>query len=162
MSEVFFMLVMPWCFAALGVKWMLVVGMLAWVLRYAFFSVAAGMDGGALLVALVVLGVLLHGVCYDFFFVTGMVYVDKKAPREIRHQAQGFLVLVTQGLGLGLGSKLFFAHVLMNTTKNAANQDITDWQKVWQVPAWMAAIIMVAFILLFWDRNDAQSEQKRS
>jgi len=162
MSEVFFMLVMPWCFAALGVKWMLVVGMLAWVLRYAFFSVAAGMDGGALLVALVVLGVLLHGVCYDFFFVTGMVYADKKAPREIRHQAQGFLVLVTQGLGLGLGSKLFFAHVLMNTTKNAANQDITNWQKVWQVPAWMAAIIMVAFILLFWDRNDAQSEQKRS
>lgn len=151
MSEVFFMLVMPWCFAALGVKWMLVVGMAAWVLRYGLFTAAAGMDAGMLVPVFVVLGVLLHGICYDFFFVTGMVYVDKKAPTAIRHQAQGFLVLITQGLGLGIGSKLFAAHVRINTMNGS-----TDWQQVWQTPALFAGIILIAFFLLFWDRTNAQ------
>ncbi len=94
------MLLMPLFFARLGVKWMLLVGMGAWVARYGLFAAAA--DNRVLW--MVFLGVLLHGICYDFFFVTGMIYVDKRASVDIRHQAQGFLVLVTQGLGLGLGS----------------------------------------------------------
>ncbi len=154
MSEVFFMWAMPWFFAALGVKWMLVVGMGAWVLRYALFAAAADMSTGFLLTSFVVLGVLLHGICYDFFFVTGMIYVDKKAPLEIRHQAQGFLVLVTQGLGLGIGAKLFMAHVRLNTV-----METQDWASIWKMPALFAAIILVAFILLFWDRPNAQPQQ---
>jgi hypothetical protein len=79
-----------------------------------------------------------------------MIYVDKKAPPEIRNQAQGFLVLVTQGLGLGIGANLFNEHVLRNT-----NNGVVDWQAVWQLPAIFAGIIMVVFFLLFWDRTQA-------
>jgi nucleoside transporter len=153
MSEIVFMLLMPWFFVRLGVKWMLLVGMAAWVARYLLFAFAADDK----ILWMIFIGVLLHGICYDFFFVTGMIYVDKKASQDIRHQAQGFLVLVTQGLGLGIGSKLFFAHVQMNTENGLPN-----WYKVWHTPAVFAAAIMVAFFLLFWDRirneNDVDLE----
>jgi nucleoside transporter len=145
MSEIVFMLLMPLFFVRLGVKWMLLVGMAAWVARYLLFAFAAEDR----ILWMIFLGVLLHGICYDFFFVTGMIYVDKRASKDIRHQAQGFLVLVTQGLGLGLGSKLFFAHVLMNTRDGVA-----DWYKIWLYPAAFAAAVMVVFFLLFWDRVD--------
>src|SRR5207302_793690 len=91
MSEVIFMLLMPVFFVRLGVKRMLMVGMAAWVVRYALFAVAAP---GALL-SLIIIAILLHGVCYDFFFVTGQIYVDKKSTPAIRGQAQGFLVAFT-------------------------------------------------------------------
>jgi MFS family permease len=145
MSEIVFMLLMPLFFVRLGVKWMLLVGMAAWVARYLLFAFAA--DDRILW--MIFLGVLLHGICYDFFFVTGMIYVDKRATQDIRHQAQGFLVLVTQGLGLGLGAKLFFAHVLMNT-----HDGVADWYKIWLYPAAFAAGVMVVFFLFFWDRID--------
>ncbi|MCA9236625.1 MAG: MFS transporter, partial [Planctomycetales bacterium] len=102
MSEVFFMLVMPLFFARLGVKWMLAVGMLAWVVRYALFAVGAPDD----VQWMVLLGVALHGICYDFFFVTGQIYTDKAAPPAIRSQAQGMLVLFTLGLGMLIGAKV--------------------------------------------------------
>ncbi len=101
MSEVFFMFVMPLFFARLGVKWMLFVGMLAWIARYALFSLGAS-DGVA---GMVLGGILLHGICYDFFFVTGQIYTDKVAPRDIRAQAQGMLVLFTLGLGMLIGAQ---------------------------------------------------------
>ena len=100
MSEIFFMLVMPWFFVRLGVKWMLLVGMAAWVLRYALFAVGAP-DG---VEWMILVGVLLHGVCYDFFFVTGQIYTDQAAPPQIRAQAQGLLVLFTLGLGMCIGA----------------------------------------------------------
>jgi nucleoside transporter len=146
MSEIVFMLLMPLFFARLGVKWMLLVGMAAWVARYLLFAFAADEK----ILWMIFLGVLLHGICYDFFFVTGMIYVDKRASQDIRHQAQGFLVLVTQGLGLGLGAKLFFAHVQMNTTSDG----VRDWYTIWLYPAAFAAGVMVVFFLLFWDRID--------
>lgn len=144
MSEIFFMLVMPLCFARLGVKWMLLVGMFAWVARYGLFYLAV--DDSVMW--MVLLGVILHGVCYDFFFVTGMIYSDKAAPPTIRGQAQGFLVLVTQGLGLGLGAKVFFWLVTENTT--AAG---TDWKGIWLDPCLFAAGVMVVFFLFFRDRG---------
>lgn len=101
-SEIFFMLAMPLFFVRLGVKWMLFVGMLAWVVRYGLFSYAHADD----IMWMVMFGIVLHGICYDFFFVTGFIYTDKKCTPEIRGQAQGFLVLVTQGLGLGLGAQI--------------------------------------------------------
>ena len=153
MSEVIFMLVMPLFFARLGIKWMLVAGMAAWVLRYALFALGADDQ----VVWMILLGVILHGICYDFFFVTGMIYVDKKAPRDIRHQAQGFLVLVTQGLGLGIGAKLFFAHVMMNTKDN-----VSDWYTIWLYPAVFAGVIMVAFAVLFRDQSDDKSGEATS
>lgn len=104
MSEIFFMLVMPLFFARLGVKWMLCVGMLAWVVRYGLFAAAAGPDGGV--AWMILTGVILHGICYDFFFVTGQIYTDKAAPKGIRSQAQGMLVLFTLGLGMLIGAQV--------------------------------------------------------
>ena len=148
MSEIFFMIIMPLMFMRLGVKWMLVAGMGAWVLRYALFSIGADDS----IAWMIILGVLLHGICYDFFFVTGMIYVDKKAPEEIRNQAQGFLVLVTQGLGLGIGAKLFAAHSTVNTVDGVA-----DWATIWEYPAIFALVIMVVFVLLFNDKTSGEA-----
>ena len=153
MSEIFFMLVMPLFFVRLGVKNMLAIGMLAWVVRYGLFAAAPDSAASAAY-AMVIVGILLHGICYDFFFVTGMIYVDKKASADIRNQAQGFLVLVTQGLGLGLGSKLFFALVESNTAG-----DVKDWHTIWLYPAIMAGGILVLFYALFWDRTSAKIDE---
>ncbi len=101
-SEVLFMIVMPLFFVKLGVKYMLVVGMLAWAGRYALFALGAP-DGIAWMM---LTGIALHGICYDFFFVTGQIYVDKVAPKEIRASAQGFLVLVTLGVGMFIGAQV--------------------------------------------------------
>ncbi|MFG0253201.1 MAG: MFS transporter, partial [Phycisphaerales bacterium JB038] len=91
-------------------------------------------------------------ICYDFFFVTGMIYVDKKATADIRHQAQGFLVLVTQGLGMFIGAKAFFAFVLMMTDAETGE---LAWRNVWLYPCIFAAVIMVAFVVFFWDKPSA-------
>jgi nucleoside transporter len=102
MSEIFFMLVMPFFFARLGVKWMLAVGMLAWVVRYALFSFGAPDEIRWMIIG----GIVLHGICYDFFFVTGQIYTDQVAPKHIRAQAQGMLVLFTLGLGMAIGANV--------------------------------------------------------
>jgi len=102
MSEIFFMIVMPFFFARLGVKWMLAVGMLAWVARYGLFAIGAPDE----VRWMIILGILLHGVCYDFFFVTGQIYTDKASPKPIRAQAQGLLVFFTLGLGMFIGAQV--------------------------------------------------------
>lgn len=155
MSEIFFMLVMPLCFARLGVKWMLAVGMLAWVVRYGLFAGAwGGEEAGAEHVKWMVLaGVILHGICYDFFFVTGMVYVDRAAGREIRSQAQGFLVLVTQGLGMLIGAQAFGRLVGHYTTQAPDGADVLDWRSIWMIPCVFAGAIMLVFIALFREKR---------
>ena len=102
MSEIFFMIVMPIFFARLGVKWMLGVGILAWVARYALFALGAP----AQIRWMIILGIVIHGICYDFFFVTGQIYTDQVAPNSIRAQAQGLLVLFTLGLGMLIGAQI--------------------------------------------------------
>ena len=102
MSEIFFMIVMPLFFARLGVKWMLAVGMMAWVTRYALFSFGAPNQ----ISWMILVGIVLHGICYDFFFVTGQIYTDQAAPKQIRAQAQGLLVLFTLGLGMFIGAQV--------------------------------------------------------
>lgn len=102
MSEIFFMLVMPFFFVRLGVKWMLAVGMLSWVIRYLLFAFGAPDQ----VVWMILIGVIIHGICYDFFFVTGQIYTDKKAPEPIRTQAQGMLVLFTLGIGMLVGAQV--------------------------------------------------------
>jgi nucleoside transporter len=142
MSEVLFMLVMPLFFVRLGVKWMLVVGMGAWVLRYLLFALAA--PTGA--VPWILIGILLHGICYDFFFVTGQIYVDKRSTDDIRGQAQGFLVLVTYGVGMLVGAQI------SGLLFNAMVPDpvvLTAWRAFWLLPAAFAAAVLLFFAVSF-------------
>lgn len=154
MSEVFFMFVMPAFFAVLGVKWMLAFGMLAWVLRYGLFASAATAAPTPAF-WMVIGGVVLHGICYDFFFVTGQIYTDKAAGPSIRGQAQGFLVLVTQGIGMLLGT--FLSGQLFNRLVGEGAA-LKQWQTFWWVPCIAAAVIMLAFIALFRDDSRRAAE----
>jgi MFS family permease len=145
MSEVVFMIAMPFFFVRLGVKWMLVVGMGAWVLRYVLFALAAPSG----MVAAILLGILLHGICYDFFFVTGQIYVDKKSTEDIRGQAQGFLVLVTYGVGMLVGAQI------SGWVFNAIVPDpavLPSWQTFWWTPAAFAFAVLLFFAATFDDR----------
>ncbi|HVE77261.1 MAG TPA: MFS transporter [Gemmatimonadaceae bacterium] len=147
MSETAFMLAMPLLFARLGVKWMLLVGMAAWVARYALFAAAAP----AAVTWMILVGIALHGICYDFFFVSGQIYVDKRSPPAIRGQAQGFLVLVTYGVGMLIGS-LIAGAIFNRVVGTGAQQSLTQWQTFWWIPAAFAAAVMVFFALFFHDR----------
>jgi nucleoside transporter len=142
MSEVGFMLLMPFFFRRLGVKWMLLVGMLAWVVRYALF--ANGNAGP--LVWMLYTGIILHGICFDFFFVTGQVYVDKKSPQEIRASAQGFIALITYGVGQGIGSMLSGRLIDAYTIDG-----VKDWPMIWWIPCMFGAGVSLLFALTFKD-----------
>jgi nucleoside transporter len=145
MSEIFFMLVMPWFFRRLGVKWMLLVGMAAWTTRYLMF--AYGNNGA--MVWMLYAGILLHGICYDFFFVTGQIYVDTKAPPDLRAAAQGFIAFVTLGVGMFIGSWASGRIVDAFRTPGGGH----DWGGIWLVPAGGAAIVLVLFALFFRTSN---------
>jgi len=152
MSEVIFMVLMPFFFVRLGVKKMLLVGMLAWVARYALF--ANGYLGPS--VWMLYAGILLHGVCYDFFFVTGQIYTDRKASRDIRASAQGFIALITYGVGIGLGS-LVSGYVVDAFTANG----VKNWQTIWYIPCAFAAVIALFFALTFRERTSGTAIQSR-
>jgi nucleoside transporter len=144
MSELAFMFSMPWLYRRFGVKPLLLVGMAAWALRYALFAIG---DGGDNLWA-IYLGVALHGVCYDFFFVAGAIYTGTIAtPKGVNAQAQGMLTLFTYGVGMLLGSQiggLLYAQL-------PTNASIGDWQQMWWYPAIAAAVIAILFQVSFRD-----------
>lgn len=153
MSEVVFMLLMPWMFVRLGVKRMLLVGMGAWVLRYILFALAAP-DA---VFWLILGGILLHGICYDFFFVTGQIYVDKKSTPAVRGQAQGFLVLVTYGVGMLIGAQVA-GNVYNRFLAGAGRLTLDQWSNFWLLPAAFAAGVLVLFALLFHEKRSARRE----
>jgi nucleoside transporter len=150
MSEIGFMLLMPWCFRRMGVKVMLLVGMAAWAARYMFFAYG----NASALMWMLYAGILLHGVCYDFFFVTGQIYVDKKAPIEVRAAAQGLIAFVTLGVGWFLGSWAS-GRVVDAFATNPGH----DWHRIWLVPAAGAAAVLLLFALFFRsDEREARAE----
>jgi nucleoside transporter len=139
-SEVVFMLLIPLAFRKLGVKMMLAVGLVAWIVRFLCFGYGTASTEWILFAA-----ILLHGVCFDFFFVTGQIYTDSKAGEKIKAQAQGLITLATYGIGMGIGSWLS-GKVVANYT----NADkLTNWLSVWTVPAAIAAVVLVVFLLFF-------------
>jgi nucleoside transporter len=156
MSEIGFMLLMPWFLVRLGVKRMLLLGMAAWTARYLFFAYGNAGPGMWMLY----LGILLHGVCYDFFFVTGQIYVDQQAPIRVRAAAQGFIALVTLGAGQAIGSivsgRIVDAHRIAGTAAGVAAQH--DWRGIWVVPAIGAFAVLLIFAALFRARatNDVE------
>ena len=146
MSEIAFMLLMPWFLIRLGVKRMLLIGMAAWTARYLFFAYGDAGPGMWMLY----LGILLHGVSYDFFFVTGQIYVDQKADVRIRAAAQGFIALVTLGAGQAIGSWLSGVVVDANAIPAVAGGAVThDWTAIWLVPAIGAVGVLLIFAALF-------------
>jgi nucleoside transporter len=150
MSEIAFMLMMPWFFRRLGVKQMLLVGMAAWVARYVLFAYG----NNAELVWMLYGGILLHGICYDFFFVTGQIYVDQKAPAHMRAAAQGFITFVTYGVGMLIGSWLSGRVVDAYALPDGAGH---DWQTIWLVPAAMAAVVLALFAVFFRSTEKAET-----
>ncbi|GAB3166970.1 nucleoside permease [Telluribacter humicola] len=143
-SEFFFMLLIPVAFTRLGVKWMLVVGLIAWILRFIFFGYGDAGSGEWMFY----LAIILHGVCYDFFFVTGQIYTDNKAGDKIKSSAQGLITLATYGIGMGIGSWL------SGVTADYYTQDgLKDWTAIWMVPAAIAVVVLLLFILFFKDNK---------
>jgi nucleoside transporter len=144
MSETLFLFLMPLFFARFGVKQMLLIGMLAWVLRYFLF--AYGDTGGNLW--MLYAGIILHGVCYDFFFVTGQIYTDQKAGERVRSSAQGLITLATYGIGMYIG--FYLAGTYVDKYKLSDVQH--NWHSIWIFPCLFAAGVSLMFFVFF--KND--------
>jgi len=152
-SEVGFMLLIPFALQKFGIKKMLIVGLIAWITRFICFGYGDGISSEWVLY----LAILLHGVCYDFFFVTGQIYTDNKAGEKIKNSAQGLITFATYGVGMGIGSYLS-GKVLTKFTTVVDGVTKHDWTGVWMVPAYIAAGVLILFILFFKDntRNSAK------
>jgi nucleoside transporter len=148
MSEIVFMIAMPFFFKRLGVKKLMLVGMLAWSLRYVLFSQGAGGNAAALLY----FGIILHGICYDFFFVTGQIYVDRKAPKALQASAQGFISMATYGVGMLIGAYVSGRVVDAYAIPGGGHR----WAEMWYVPAIMAGVVTVLFAAVF--RDDVKAD----
>lgn len=152
MAEVIFLFLMPLFFARLGVKKMLLIGMLAWVGRFVCF----GFGDLHTMAFLLYTGLALHGVCYDFFFVTGQLYTDMKAPKEIQAQAQGLISLITFGLGWFVGSllagRVIDAYAIKEIVKGVEKAVSHDWQAIWLTPIILAVVITAFFVIFFNDK----------
>ncbi len=140
MSEMLFLLLMPLAFARLGVKKMMLVGMLAWVVRYVLFA----FGDPAALVWMYYIGIVLHGICFDFFFVTGQIYAEKRAPKSLRSSVQGMMTFATYGVGFFIGSVVSGPIVDAYTTSGGHS-----WKEIWLIPAAFAGVVMLLFFILF-------------
>lgn len=148
-SETLFMLLMPLFFARLGVKKMLAIGMIAWVIRYLFFAFGNAESNYWMLIG----GIVLHGICYDFFFVTGQIYTDRLAGEKFKSAAQGFITLATYGVGMLIGS-IISGMVVNKYSINGTH----NWYAIWLIPAAIAGVVAILFILFFKDNNKTKSE----
>lgn len=151
MSELVFMILMPFFFVRLGVKKMLLIAMAAWAARYLFFGFGNTGAGMWMLYA----GIILHGVCYDFFFVTGQIYTNDKAGEKIRSSAQGMITLATYGVGMLIG---FWIAGLVAEKYSLANGH--DWKSIWMIPAAIALAVFVLYAVLF--KEDKKKAISRS
>src|SRR6478736_712471 len=147
-SEGVFILAIPFLFNSIGVKKMLLLGMGAWILRYVFFAFGNADSGLWMLYA----GIILHGICYDFFFVTGYMYTEKKAGEKIKNAAQGLFTFATYGVGMFIGTG-FSGFATDYYTIDGSHQ----WQQIWFVPAVIAVAVLIYFILFFKEKKEIQA-----
>ncbi len=146
-SEIAFMVALPVILTRYGIKAVLLAGMLAWAARYVAFGLGDWQSGSGM--ALVLAGILLHGICYDFFFVAGQIHIDRILPPEMRARGQAFISFVTLGVGAILGTRL--SDVVINA--HTAADGTRDWATIWLMPAAMAGATAVIFALLFRQRT---------
>ena len=149
-SEVLFMLLLPVFFKRFGVKKTILVGMLAWVLRYVLFAYGNADEGTFMLI----LGIALHGICYDFFFVSGQIYTNSKAGEKFKSAAQGLITLATYGVGMLIG---FWVAGLVTDSYRISETEI-NWWGVWVIPAGIAAVVTILFVVFFNDKEDIGPE----
>mgnify|MGYP001161242305 FL=1 len=140
-SEVLFMLLLPIFFIRFGFKNTILVGMIAWVIRYLLFANGDVGDNTLMLI----IGILLHGICYDFFFVSGQIYTDFKAGEKVKSAAQGLITLATYGIGMLIG--FWIAGKISDTFILEPGKH--DWNMIWKFPAFFALIIFTLFFLIF-------------
>jgi nucleoside transporter len=143
-SEAVFILAIPFLFNRIGVKNMLLLGMAAWILRYVCFAYGDMETGKWMLYA----GIILHGICYDFFFVTGYMYTERKAGEKIKSAAQGLFTFATYGLGMVIGT-WFSGFVADYYTAGT----VRNWQSIWLMPAYIALGVLIYFILFFHEKR---------
>jgi nucleoside transporter len=157
-AELILLPLLPIFLYKLGMKWVLALGMLAWGVRYALFSVGGPVGTGF---ALVIIGVALHGVCFDFFFAAGFIHVDNEAPRDIRASGQALFSFLTYGLGMWLGSllcgqvKAYFTHTQLMLHEGAkwVPETETNWRLFWLVPSAGVLLCLAVFVLFFQVRS---------
>ena len=149
-SEALFLLLIPVFFSRFGFKKTILVGMLAWAIRYVLFAYGNGDD----LSLMLIIGIALHGICYDFFFVSGQIYTNSKAGEKYKSAAQGLITLATYGVGMLIG----FAVAGWITDNYKTIEGTTNWQMVWIIPAGIAFAVFLIFALLFNDKNKTQEE----
>ncbi len=143
-SEAVFILAIPFLFNRIGVKKMLLMGMTAWILRYIFFAYGNAEANTWMLYA----GIILHGICYDFFFVTGYMYTEKKAGEKIKNAAQGLFTFATYGVGMFIGT--WFSGYIVDQNKTGETH---NWQNIWYVPAYIALGVLIYFIIFFKEKK---------
>lgn len=151
--ETFFLVSLPFLLTRMGIKWVLVVGMAAWGVRFLLFGF--GYVGVQAVVPMLLLGIIIHGICYDFLIVSGQIYVDRKFDIAARSRAQAFLTLITQGIGIVVGSNIAGVVYGMHTVGEAH-----DWRAIWMVPAVVALVSAVLFALFFRERAGAPVDDR--
>jgi nucleoside transporter len=147
-SDVIFLVLLPFMLRGLGYKLTILIGILAWLARYLFLWQSAGTDA-ALQATLIFSAILLHGVCYDFLFIAGQLYVDSESNARNRGAAQGFIAFILWGVGAFVGTNIAGrvqgAHAIDPPTGSIAH----DWAGIWLQPAWMAAVVLIVFLIFF-------------
>ncbi len=163
-SDVVFLAMMPFCLRRMGIKGIILTGLASWVVRYALFAAGAGHH----VLWPYYIGILVHGMCYDFFFLAGQIYVDQRAPREVRSNAQGFIALVTLGIGMTIGN-ILNGYVTNWVTTDTGALDaagnaikVIDWRTLWLVPAGIAAAVGVIFFAMFHERSAAANDSREA
>ena len=149
--EVLFMFLMPLVLIRLGVKQMIVIGFAAWVLRFILFSFSAP-DG---VFWMILAGIMLHGICFDFVYIAGQIFVDRQVTPDMRGQAQGLLVMLRSGVGMALGAQL--SGWLFRALMNADPSHLDAWRYFWGIPAIGALSILVCFALFFSERQSGKN-----
>ncbi len=144
-SEALFLLLIPVFFTRFGFKKTILIGMLAWAIRYVLFAYGNGTD----LSFMLIIGIALHGICYDFFFVSGQIYTNSKAGEKYKSAAQGLITLATYGVGMLIG----FAVAGWITDNYKMADGAVNWKMVWIIPAGIAIVVFLLFALLFNDKN---------
>ena len=154
-SEILFLLLMPLFFKRLGYKKMLMIGMAAWGARYLLFMWGNPTE----LVWMLYGGIILHGICYDFFFVTGQIYVDERAPKSVKNAAQGLITFATYGVGMFIGSWLS-GLIVESNTQAQDNGNNYLWDEIWLVPAVLSFIVLALFTLFFREKKGLKNMDK--